>query len=1114
MSEVRRLYLLGPIVLETAEGELRVDAPAKTLALLGYLARSGQPLERRQLAARLWGETTDQRSRRNLTRALGHLGAQLPGCIHGDQQRVVWEPVPPFWTDVNAIEDLLAPRAGEAQASPERIEAAAAIYRGEFLEGVALDDCPELEIWLIREREHWRQRVSRAMAELVAQLAHSGQFAQVEGLARRWVAIEPWQEEGHRALMLALAATGRRAEALMQLATCRRLLDAELGVGLSEETAALGERIRAGDLAHRAGTGGFDAPHTTRESEPAAQIASRQPAPDAQPAPLEPAPLAPLVVRAPGAPVSTVGREAELSWLGAQLADPSCRLLTLVGLGGVGKTRLALAASQAAVTQEQPAYARFPDGVCVVNLAGVDAGAGDQGEAVAAAVAAALRLPPSAAPELRQQLFAALHTRRYLLVLDNMDHLLDAAGLLAELLQRSPGLALLVTSRERLRLSEEWLFEVDGLAYPTLDDDDEIDPRFKRGLPLFDKLRSYGAVQLFLSQVARVQPRLTLDEAALRATLRICRLVEGMPLALELAAAWARSWSCAQIADQIEAGLDGLVSTMRDTSPRHSSMRVVIDQSWACLGDDERRALRRASVFCGGFDSAAAAAVLGQGGRNATSGAVEQILLTLIDKSLLRSDGAGRFSMHELIRKYAAERLAAAGDEGEARRRHSRYYGGWTAAVEAQAGPHQAASLQRLTPELDNLRAAWREAVRAVDVTTLGQACGGVARYLELCGRFREADELFAAAVDALAQVRPARRPGYSGRAGNAALRGAGVQRAAPSGAVAAGRQHALTLQLQAIPASGNGAQPRVAGSSSPPRAPLRAAAVRARLLVRRGLFCERLGAYAEGDTALHGALALLADDEAVERALALNTLARIADRQGDYHLARERCLESVRLARRARDHNIEAAALHNLSSALEGMHAYKAARLTAMTSLNLRRVLGDQRGAAYSLNNLGVITEMLAAYEQARNHYRESLALFESVGDRWGALLPLANLGDVSVTVGDLPTAAYYYLRVLRRAYELWSVPQMLSALYRSAELLERQGEVERAVELLALPLQSRATEQAFRLRCETLLHTLARRVDAVQLEQALARGAGRSLAETVDELLQHGLEPVLAAA
>jgi predicted ATPase/DNA-binding CsgD family transcriptional regulator len=382
-------------------------------------------------------------------------------------------------------------------------------------------------------------------------------------------------------------------------------------------------------------------------------------------------------------PVSTpfIGRDRELEQIAGLSTRPSCRLLTLVGAGGIGKTRLAL---QVATSQQ----AHFVDGIAFVALTSIDSP-----DFLPASIGAALEIPFYGPEAPLLHIMRYLRDKRLLLIMDNFEHLLDAAGCLSELLQAAPHLKILVTSRERLNLREEWVFPLNGLSYPAASAGDSVE--------------NYSAVQLFVQRARQVQPLCVLGDH-IPSVLSICRQVEGMPLGLELAAGWLHVLSCEQIATRMARNLDLLTTPLRNMPERHRSMRVVFQQSWSLLSADDQAVLRRLALFHGGFDESSATEV---------AGATLHVLAGLADKSLLRMNATGRYDVHELLRQFAAEKLAEAGEIDTTTQRYLAYFLEVAEAGEAHVyGREQVIWYDRHELEMDNLRAALAWSISTNDV--------------------------------------------------------------------------------------------------------------------------------------------------------------------------------------------------------------------------------------------------------------------------------------------------------------------------------------------------------------------------------------------------------------
>jgi predicted ATPase len=424
----------------------------------------------------------------------------------------------------------------------------------------------------------------------------------------------------------------------------------------------------------------------------------------------------------PAQSTTFIGRREELDQIEQRLTGADVRLLTILGPGGMGKTRLAIEAAARAA----PA---FPDGVWFVPLSPLQ-----EPERLASAILEALNVPANA-EDLVGSLSHFLRQKRLLLVLDNFEQLVAAAADLSRILSTAPWVKLLVTSRERLNLQEEWLSSLQSLTFP----EGEGEKR---------SAGTYSALDLFVERMQQVQSGFSLAGENWNWAVRICRLVGGMPLGLELAASWGELLSCRQIAEEIERSLEFLESDARNLADRHRSMRAVFESSWRLLSPDEQAILRKLSIFRAGFEREAAQVV---------AGASLPILLGLVRKSLLHRNEDGRFEIHELLRQFAGQKLAEASEEKTVAAAHAVYYlsflhqqydyaDGYYFSIEA---------LDIVNREIENIRRAWYWAVDHLDLDLIGQAIGGLNRFAHLGGWIRQAHVDIQAALQRLAEVWP-----------------------------------------------------------------------------------------------------------------------------------------------------------------------------------------------------------------------------------------------------------------------------------------------------------------------------------------------------------------------
>ncbi|HRQ40251.1 MAG TPA: tetratricopeptide repeat protein [Chloroflexota bacterium] len=671
------ITLLGGLTVKLHGRALTTFKSRKTEALLVYLACGVRPCSRDELAAFLWDDSDPAQAQANLRKTLSELRQYLDEFLLVDRQTIALNPTD-VWLDVAEFEALTGPKADRSQ-SPVSFERAIELYKGDFLAGFFLRDSYAFDEWAALARERLRLTAVTTLETLATHYLHHRHYARGILHATQLLAMDPLHEASHRLLMRLLARSGQRSAALAQYASCQQILEAELGVAPQRETTAVYQRIRH--------------------------------------APTQPSHF-------PTHFTPFIGRQHELVQISQQLDQPGCRLLTLLGLGGVGKTRLALQAA-ADLTSD------YEHGVYFLSLAGT------QPDFFITTVNSLLGVPATSQPA-RQQLLEFLLPKQCLLVLDNFEHLLAHTAVLHDILRAAAHVQLLVTSRERLNLPQETVLELPGLAWPNGD----VRP---------DEALVYDAVQLFVKQAQRVYPDFNLSQENVAGVIHICRLVEGLPLGIELAAAASHAFSPTQIAAQIQQNLDFLSSRARDLPPRHRSIRAMFHHSWQMLSPGEQQVFSQLSVCRNGFDAAAARAITAEG---------TAVLHALLGKSLLRQPTADRYDMHELARQFAAESLQQAGLETETRQRHGAHFCAYVRAQEvALNGVDVRHGLAQLAAELENIHAAWEWAVTQGEAELLATAVTGLSLYYLYQGPFAVGVLLMQQAIDALAeQVAPIAR--------------------------------------------------------------------------------------------------------------------------------------------------------------------------------------------------------------------------------------------------------------------------------------------------------------------------------------------------------------------
>ena len=611
-------------------GEFRILCNGKSLAgisadrpqsLLAYLLlHRNAPQPRQHLAFLLWPDSSEAQARTNLRNLLFSLRKALPDAdsfIASDTLTIQWRADAPFHLDVARFEEALQ-RAGKGidAAARRALEEAVASYTGDLLPG-NYDD------WIAPLRAELRQRFLDALMRLIDLLEAGGDYRAAISANQRLIAQDPINERAYVQLMRLYALSGDRAGVRHVYQQCVAALERELEVGPSPSTTKAYEQLLRLQPQAAASAAVTSARPLVEESMVSAT---------AQPTTAPRVALQPKPLQPPSTPF--LGRQTELAAIEGHLRDPHCRLLTLVGLGGIGKTRLALhVAAQS--------RARFPDGIAFVPLAGVQ-----DSTLIWQAIADALNLPLTSSSLPMQTVLHGLTDVSMLVVLDNMEQLLADVTPITELLAGAPSIKIVATSRERLNLLEEWVFAVTGLASSE-----------RPSSPLEES----AATALFLQTARRTQSGFSPNAGDATAIRHICKLVDGMPLGIELAAAWVNMLSPAEIADEIERNLDFLATPARNVPERHRTMRAVFDQSWKLLTPTEQRLFRQLSVFRGGFVRPMAQRVADA---NLAS------LASLVDKSLLRWAANGRYELHERVRQYAYHKLHAAGEAEATHDRH------------------------------------------------------------------------------------------------------------------------------------------------------------------------------------------------------------------------------------------------------------------------------------------------------------------------------------------------------------------------------------------------------------------------------------------------------------
>ncbi len=920
-------------------GDLQLEGgsfrQAKPLVLLAYLTLEG-PKPRHFLAELFWPAAVDPRN--SLSGALKRLCREVPGSIATDTTYVR----PNATSD--AAQLLKAFEEGERSTVVD-------LYLGPFLGNVDLPWSEELEEWVYGTREFIAGRVREVMLHLGEEAAAEGDFGRGAKQAEAALdvvetsALEP--EEAERLYTLLSAGGSARAAEVRRGAS-------EFGLSLlltrEEARARLLRRFS----------------HLTA---PPSQLPHRN--------------------------TPFVGRVSELAELSELLADPTCRLLTLVGLGGVGKTRLAV---QVALIQRQAEG--FWDSVYIVPLEATPAAS-----LVPTAIASALQIRDQGSAELLTLVERGIGYKHTLLVLDNFEHLVGGAVLLSTLLAACPNLKLLVTSRERLNLEEEFVYHLEGLPFS------EADEVSLKEASISD------AVTLFVDRARRAKRTFRLTDTNLPHVLEIVRRTNGLPLALELSATWVKVLTCEEIAQAFY--LMDSPTLIRNLPERHRSLRVVFDHSWKLLTREEAEVLKKLSVLRGSFTREAAIEV---------AGATIPVLARLVDKSLLEITVKGRYIQHPLVHQYAREKLEAAGELTETHQNHLAFFLKLAETAEPHlTGPRQALWLNRLEDEYDNLRAAlaWSTETNINISLQLGTA---IWRFWVVRGYVREGREVLEKLL-----AHPETQSRSKARA--AALNSLGT----------------IIFETGDF----TGSKPVLEEALSILRELSESREIATTL--------NHLGWITTQLSEIHASIAF--NEEALNLnkqlenprgvAVALNNLGWLAMYQSDFAKARGLFRESLELRRELGDERGHAYAQANLAWAEWRMARFTEADGLLDDALGKLRQLDDHQLVAWTLHQKGCLALARDNLEEAEKHARESVELWHKSSNHEGLALTLTTLADIVRVQGKLEEAA----TLLAEAQRIW---QSLSGykwavactLLSQAQLAFKAGDVQQAEVLIETSL------------------------------------------------------------
>ena len=1014
-----KLYLFGtPTVYITNEDAPMSDhapgSPAspvpvrletrKSLALLAYLGVMRKVYARDELASMLWPEALSKQALGSLRRALWSLQNALGQELFERDRRVVaLRSDVVLWVDAAEVldaTDWLAEHRTPTAGRLDQLRSAVALYHNDFMPGFSLADSPQFDDWQSHIGHLLRTRLALALEQLISTALEQADLDTAQAHAVRWLELDRFHEPAHRQLMRIYAWRGQRQQAILAYQRCAELMSQEFGAEPSFETQTLLAAIQNNELA------AIDAPVQA----------------------VVPLPRRHLPV--PG--TKLIGRDDELERLARLTAEAASRLITIVGPGGMGKTRLALAHGDAEMTRS-----RFPDGIIFVPLATVDT-PDDLVPAIAAAVGLTLDTGAHQRQPVRAQLLDYLHSRHLLLILDNFEQLLEGSLLLGDILHAAPSVYLLVTSRDRLNLGDEQLFTVGGLPYP----ENTETPDFAL----------YPAVDLFVRSARRVRHFYQLRVDEYPHVQRICALVDGMPLAIELAAGWIDTLPTSEIAVEVEAALAGdldfLSTATQDLPPRHRSMSALLGSTWRRLTATQQDALMALAHFRGGFTRAAAKSVAGIG---------VAVLRDLVGKSLLVRAADDRYAMHELLRHYALGQSVLAGDaHGQLQRAHAHYFAQFLQQqTRTMLGPDFMATFPAVARELSNLQAAWANAVAHADWVVLCALAKGLYHYCEDCAEYQLATELFSAALDHLPDpLTTLDSPG-----------------ADPSGTDDPHDVDPHDVDPQIVYAwmmgslgwflvrQGYSAKSRILLEESVDRLRRLEDAANPELafaLLWYGVSVFAREAYAESELILAESQLLFAKlGDKRGQGVTLSRLGAAVGLQRCHEEAETILHESVRLLSEVGAHNKAALPMIYLGAFALEHGEYEKAGPHLHAAYEILTGLFENEGHATVLGYLGQLALALGDYSAAWDYFSESVAVLDESGAHIYTRRSLSFLGDIARLQGDYPLAAQMLKQALAISRTVNAPQSIAYTLNNLARLAIEQYDFPRADEYLAESLQ-----------------------------------------------------------